>query len=1381
MTLLRKRRVLLVLLAAAVVGTGITGFVAYRMHTIRHGFLVARDMGFAEYQKGDYAGATRDLNTYLGRFPSDTAALRAFAESRLKVEEPDGSQIPLAINAYRRLMDLGSDTPEMRHKLVDLFMKAGLNTECVQLADKLLAVDPHDAPVLHNKAMSLFQLRKYDDAAKVNAVYCAVKPDDFEARVVQLELLRHVGPPAPDIVGQVDKARAARPDDVRLILLESIACAMVGDGDGARKWARATASHKAAEAKVASFQTQQLWNTGETALGDAVLSDAVMTFKDATLQGLWAKRLYQLARYDELVKLTPVDPTNAAVRAAIGGYQCLAYIALQDMDKARAARAALAADGQSIAARDWAEMLQYSIDPESGTASSRARGIKDLAGRHPEIAYFQMMQAAVTQAAGDFNTTLRTWNAVARAEPAWATPVVRMAEVFIATNRFAEALAASRVAVARAPGDRDALVALALATNGAGNAADDGQALATMLDQIRQKFPDEKRIMALRVSLKAKLQGRDAGAAALQQVLALQPAAPLPVLLQLLSISHTQNLGEDDACLAAAEKAYGMVPDVAFAKAALMAEQGHTPEGAALLKDLRAKATSDPEAWDLAYARYLEAAHDPAAHDLWLSISEKYSDDQRAQWLALNSPSIQGDHAAAGKVIERLQPLMGETDFNYKLARAQWLLAGTPGATAISQASDLLSDMTKAQPDVLAPQLLLAECLQRNGNISGAIDHLEIAARLAPENVPIAINLAQLLQSQGQQERANPYITKVAARGDLNALQLRQVALLLGRQGNYTRAAALMEAGAAKYPDDTENRLLLAALEAQLGQNDKAAALFDALVKQPTLPIIRAAAAFYASHDRTEQAKTALAALHNLKLDPGVIATEMGDFATRFGRPAEVLAAYTEGLKEAPANAQIWYRLIGFHLQNGNVADAEKAIDQAAAALPNDAVIASLTAKKHAIETLSGDTRCRPMLLSLITAPQFSEAATAVLARLEKSGGTTAPDPQLGVDLSRLADRYPQYAALQNLAVEVNVLMNRTDDAVNIAVRAMQTFPTAAEPARLASAAFAASSRWSETLGASNQWRTRSADQTLAPDVMIGASYLGLGRPDDALRQIQPYMEEAATDPDNYGAAIVIYARSELAKNRPDNAQAKLWPFAKSSKRGMVAFLQIAGHEAPTDTGKQWLAMARPELRNDLDLEYVYATAAVELAARANDSGPVLTAIDELSHAVAAGNRDPVKLSLGYLSLGMLQENQSQVAQAEAAYRKAIELNPKCDPACNNLAMILARSGRLPEALNFASQAVELAPKVAPYQDTLAFVQDKAGDHKGAIDHLRTAMALQPTNVEWRINLAQVYLNAGQKDQAKSTLATGVPIAAEQLAPDLQSRFATLTKSLGVH
>jgi Tfp pilus assembly protein PilF len=83
-------------------------------------------------------------------------------------------------------------------------------------------------------------------------------------------------------------------------------------------------------------------------------------------------------------------------------------------------------------------------------------------------------------------------------------------------------------------------------------------------------------------------------------------------------------------------------------------------------------------------------------------------------------------------------------------------------------------------------------------------------------------------------------------------------------------------------------------------------------------------------------------------------------------------------------------------------------------------------------------------------------------------------------------------------------------------------------------------------------------------------------------------------------------------------------------------------------------------------------------------------------------------------------------AGREAAYRKAVALNPDHALAHNNLAWALARAGRMKEALPEANRAADLSPWSPAILDTLAYVAAGLGKCPEALVLQRRAVELLP-------------------------------------------------------
>ena len=200
----------------------------------------AGDRGMQEAKAGDYLAAAGDLRAYLGRYPDDVEALRAFAGARVKVEDSKGGYLLEAIDALRRATDIKPDDMESQHKLVDMFVQANMNTECVAARRTSCWIqNPKDTVALHARAMALAHLRKYDDSLAAMEKYIAIKPGEFEAELIRLELTSRAHPDrnVSEIAAGLQKAN---PGEMKWKVLRSIACSAGGDARGrsSGRWRR---------------------------------------------------------------------------------------------------------------------------------------------------------------------------------------------------------------------------------------------------------------------------------------------------------------------------------------------------------------------------------------------------------------------------------------------------------------------------------------------------------------------------------------------------------------------------------------------------------------------------------------------------------------------------------------------------------------------------------------------------------------------------------------------------------------------------------------------------------------------------------------------------------------------------------------------------------------------------------------------------------------------------------------------------------------------------------------------------------------------------------------------------------------------------------------
>ena len=125
-----------------------------------------------------------------------------------------------------------------------------------------------------------------------------------------------------------------------------------------------------------------------------------------------------------------------------------------------------------------------------------------------------------------------------------------------------------------------------------------------------------------------------------------------------------------------------------------------------------------------------------------------------------------------------------------------------------------------------------------------------------------------------------------------------------------------------------------------------------------------------------------------------------------------------------------------------------------------------------------------------------------------------------------------------------------------------------------------------------------------------------------------------------------------------------------------------------------------------------------------------------------------------YLEGCRLAEEESGFERAEAAYKRAIELDPSLSNAFTNLGNLMYRRGQLAEAEGYYARALQLDPDQPEAFYNLGFLSFERGDVAAAVLNFKRALQSDPSFADAHFNLGMALLDDGQREEAKGHFQT---------------------------
>ena len=586
---------------------------------------------------------------------------------------------------------------------------------------------------------------------------------------------------------------------------------------------------------------------------------------------------------------------------------------------------------------------------------------------------------------------------------------------------------------------------------------------------------------------------------------------------------------------------------------------------------------------------------------------------------------------------------------------------------------------------------------------------------------------------------------------------------------NYEQAAYFLSKYLGDVPENTVARKLLARSHILLGNNDESIRVLAAIPEVDT-------------DDAELMALTAISELRRGGLAAGVAGLEQAVKAEPASTAlrSELARAYIEigetgqairelrGLLAQDDDRQLQTQslLVLAHLRAGESSEAiSQVLEMVSANRENKGVLTlagnvfaatgdATEARRYFEKVLAVDAAFAPALLSLARIEEQQDAlsqAAGLYQRLVKVGPPTVI-PYLA--LARIAEKRGDLEAMRGwLEQGLQALPEDTRPRIYLAEHSLRSgelrvagryvaeglklSPASPELLALSGRVAMAGGNYREALEPL-ETLVRNGQDKGRVRLLLGETYLQLGRLDDARAEFRQILQKDPDDTDVRAAMIRLEIRSG------DHAQ------ALAQSRRLQADLPTSGlgFELAGDSlmiGQQ-VAVAMQEYERAWALE-PSSRLVIKRAAAARLSGDARQSIDLLEQWVQSHPADTRVAQ----ALGTGLQADGRTAAAIRVYEGIIARAPDNAVALNNLAGLYLAVGRA-EALDLAKRAWQVAGDNPGVQDTYGWALVQAGQYGRGLELLERARKALPDVAEVRYHHAVALYRAGRKDAALKSL-----------------------------
>jgi tetratricopeptide (TPR) repeat protein len=609
-----------------------------------------------------------------------------------------------------------------------------------------------------------------------------------------------------------------------------------------------------------------------------------------------------------------------------------------------------------------------------------------------------------------------------------------------------------------------------------------------------------------------------------------------------------------------------------------------------------------------------------------------------------------------------------------------------------------------------------------------------------------------LLQARGDSAKASEYLDRAAQAGPQDRSNLKIEAQLRAQGGDPTRAIRLLE--------DTTNLgvdedLLLGALYRQQNDFERAEVICKKLMKKPDLRVIAFAVDLYGAMGRGDDVRRAIAVVRELpNVEPGAAELLLADYAARYGNPEEAVQQSRLATQRAPQNVTSWRALTVSCLLLGKTGDAATAVEEGLKILPANPYLIAMADARPLLSLGAADARLGTLVIAFARDPEAPGAKEALQVMAVPT--TNEPSSARLDRLKQVTAKYPRNLTLQLFTCRLLLQEKQVEEGVKLATAGAENFPLSLEAARQAASALMTKGDWARAEEFAGTWRSRTPNTPLEADFLAADAMLKQNKASASKDRLAAYFPKALERPKDNAPLIALYAVALLRSNAVADAERILLPALQGDEAVRTAWLARASEDlAPSDAGT-WAARVSGM---EGDSSWVGQMQLAQIMSSIGQKSPteaILVVNRRLrSQIVERKDIPPQQLALTFATLASLAEQDKELGEAEALYRRALAVDGSLAVVKNNLAMVLVSEGRnLDEAASLVNEAIRVDPPRRPnYYDTLAHVLTQRGDFKNAVEAIQKAADLDSNNLLWQVRLIELLSGAQRGEDASKALA----------------------------